>query len=86
MSCQHNIVGPCSKCMTTDLSYNDGLERAAKLLEATAADCDQMAAQRLKGLRRGTLGFAEHHRQAGVLHEKSRLLRGQAGYIRAYKV
>jgi L-rhamnose isomerase len=69
-------------------TYNDGLEAAAKLLEATATDFEQIITERRAAatrIRPTTEFTAEQKRNERELTEKVRLLRGQAGHIREMK-
>jgi len=59
---------------------NQELEKAAKFLEGTAADYDQMAAQLQKSARTPADGMRLYHYKAAA-----QLLRGQAAHIRGLK-
>lgn len=62
-----------------------GLEAAARFLEATAANFDEMAQRNFDNMVFSRLLPGERDtlkREAYVMEEKARLLRGQAGLIR----
>lgn len=65
---------------------DEGLEIAAKILEATAGDYAQMAQQAERGIGRlHGREFSTRKALADGYHEKAQLLRGQAGLIRSRK-
>lgn len=69
------------------LGAAQALEAAAKLLEATAADYDEMAMREAKHIKSQfpSLRAQQIHAEA-VLRDKAQLLRGQAGHIRKLRV
>lgn len=69
------------------LNYNQGLEDAAKLLERTAQDREQMAnKEREFAARCGNhLTRTPHAARATKFAEDAQLLRGQAGHIRGLR-
>lgn len=66
------------------LNYNQGLEDAAKLLERTAQDREQMATQERQFAARcgNHLTRTPHIARSDKFTEDARLLRGQAMHIR----
>lgn len=61
-------------------------EQAARLLEATAADYEEMARRTRDGLpAHGVIGRAAKVIEAQGYEDKARLLRGQAGHVRLLK-
>lgn len=66
-------------------AWEDGLEAAAKFLEATAADYDQLSMQAMKSTGPNRLGHTAALNVAQSLSSTAQLLRGQAEHIRQLK-
>lgn len=71
--------------MSRNTVFGDGLEAAAKYLEGSAADYDEMADVRDKYMRPDAFGFIEAKRETLALRDKAKLLRGQAEHIRSLR-
>lgn len=73
----------------TLMAREDALEEAARCLEGTAADYEQMAERERASMRRpqgGALASgAGPDRRAQLYEANAQLLRGQAGHIRELK-
>lgn len=64
------------------MSFEKGLQAAAAFLEATASDYNQMAGNMERGIGRLNVdAYRIRLAQVEAMHEKARLLRGQADII-----